>query len=145
MHSRKNVFGSSSLCPSSLTEPVTSLSFTADSSLLLVSTLDSTHRLLDLQHGTVVQSFTGHKNTNYRSQSCFGAREETVICGDEDGKVFGWDMEAVSFPLFSACGIGAAQRWQTSPLRSIRLPPCRAVLLTLFSTLSTGDDPRQAL
>ena len=84
-----------------LTEPVTSLSFTADSSLLLVSTLDSTHRLLDLQHGTVVQSFTGHKNTNYRSQSCFGAREETVICGDEDGKVFGWDMEAVSFP--SAC------------------------------------------
>ncbi|TKA53690.1 hypothetical protein B0A53_03732 [Rhodotorula sp. CCFEE 5036] len=75
-------------------QPVTSLSFTADSSLLLVSTLDSTHRLLDLQHGTVVQSFTGHKNTNYRSQSCFGAREETVICGDEDGKVFGWDMEA---------------------------------------------------
>ncbi|BGP57087.1 hypothetical protein JCM8202_006317 [Rhodotorula sphaerocarpa] len=74
-------------------QPVTSLSFTADSSLVLVSTLDSTHRLLDLKHGTAVQSFTGHKNTSYRSQSCFGAREETVICGDEDGKVFGWDME----------------------------------------------------
>lgn len=72
------------------------MSFTADSSLLLVSTLDSTHRLLDLKHGTVVQSFTGHKNTSYRSQSCFGAREETVICGDEEGQVFGWDMEAVS-------------------------------------------------
>lgn len=78
------------------TEPVTSLSFTADSSLLLVSTLDSTLRLLDLKHGTVVQSFSGHKNTNYRSQSCFGAREETVVCGDEEGKVFTWDMEAVS-------------------------------------------------
>lgn len=84
------------LGPTPVTEPVTSLSFTADSSLVLVSTLDSTHRLLDLKHGTAVQSFTGHKNTSYRSQSCFGAREETVICGDEDGKVFGWDMEEVS-------------------------------------------------
>ncbi|KPV73791.1 uncharacterized protein RHOBADRAFT_38400 [Rhodotorula graminis WP1] len=75
-------------------QPVTSLSLTTDSSLLLVSTLDSTHRLLDLSNGTVVQSFTGHKNTSYRSQSCIGAREETVFCGDEDGKVWGWDLES---------------------------------------------------
>ncbi|GAA6046211.1 hypothetical protein NBRC10513_002204 [Rhodotorula toruloides] len=75
-------------------QPVTSLTFTVDAFLLLVSTLDSTHRLLDLQHGTVVQSFTGHKNTSYRSQSCLGRKEETVVCGDEEGKVWTWDLEA---------------------------------------------------
>ncbi|BGP42078.1 hypothetical protein JCM10450v2_006164 [Rhodotorula kratochvilovae] len=75
-------------------QPVTSLSLTSDSSLLLLSTLDSTHRLLDLSHGRVVQSFTGHKNTSYRSQSCLGAREETVWCGDEEGRVYGWDLES---------------------------------------------------
>ncbi|GAA6003377.1 WD40 repeat domain-containing protein [Rhodotorula paludigena] len=75
-------------------QPVTSLALTADASLLLVSTLDSTHRLLDLSNGTVVQTFSGHKNTSYRSQSCIGAREETVICGDEEGKVWRWDLES---------------------------------------------------
>lgn len=77
-------------------DPVTSLTLTADASLLLVSTLDSTHRLLDLSNGTVVQTFSGHKNTSYRSQSCIGAREETVVCGDEEGKVWRWDLESVS-------------------------------------------------
>ncbi|GJN92506.1 hypothetical protein Rhopal_005536-T1 [Rhodotorula paludigena] len=75
-------------------QPVTSLTLTADASLLLVSTLDSTHHLLDLSNGTVVQTFSGHKNTSYRSQSCIGAREETVVCGDEEGKVWRWDLES---------------------------------------------------
>ncbi|GAA5832762.1 hypothetical protein JCM11251_005753 [Rhodosporidiobolus azoricus] len=74
-------------------QPVTSLTPVSSCSLLLVSTLDSTHRLLDVALGTVVQSFSGHKNTSYRTQSCVGGREDTVVCGDEEGMVYGWDLE----------------------------------------------------
>ncbi|GAA6014981.1 hypothetical protein JCM10207_008692 [Rhodosporidiobolus poonsookiae] len=74
-------------------QPVTSLTPVSSCSLLLVSTLDSTHRLLDVANGTVVQTFSGHKNTSYRSQSAVGAKEETIISGDEDGMVWGWDLE----------------------------------------------------
>ncbi|GAA6031594.1 hypothetical protein JCM8097_006539 [Rhodosporidiobolus ruineniae] len=75
-------------------QPVTSLTPVSSSTLLLISTLDSIHRLLDLTHGTVIQSFTGHKNTSYRSQSCVGGRgEETVVSGDEEGRVWGWELE----------------------------------------------------
>ncbi|BGP18499.1 hypothetical protein JCM10213_001185 [Rhodosporidiobolus nylandii] len=77
-------------------QPVTALTPTSDCSLVLVSTLDSTHRLLDPDHGTVVQTFTGHKSTSYRSQSCLGAKEETVICGDEEGMVHGWEFETAN-------------------------------------------------
>ncbi|GAA5936128.1 hypothetical protein JCM1841_007060 [Sporobolomyces salmonicolor] len=76
-------------------QPVTSLTLTSDASLALVSTLDSTHRMLDLATGGVVASYTGHKNTSYRSQSCLGGKgEETVVCGDEDGRVWGWEVES---------------------------------------------------
>ncbi|GAA5969443.1 hypothetical protein JCM11641_008118 [Rhodosporidiobolus odoratus] len=77
-------------------QPVTALTPLSDNSLLLVATLDSTHRLLDPQLGTVVQSFSGHKNTSYRSQSCVGAKEESVICGDEEGMIWGWELETAN-------------------------------------------------
>ncbi|GAA5859512.1 hypothetical protein JCM8547_006857 [Rhodosporidiobolus lusitaniae] len=77
-------------------QPVTCLTPLSSASLLLVSTLDSTHRILDLAHGTVIQTFTGHKNTSYRSQSCIGKGEATVISGDEEGMVRGWDLETGS-------------------------------------------------
>jgi mitogen-activated protein kinase organizer 1 len=70
--------------------------------MLLVSTLDSTLRALDLDTGRSFGSFTGHKNTSYRAQAAFGPGEATVVMGDEDGKVWGWDVESVRSLRLSA-------------------------------------------
>lgn len=79
-----------------LAEPITSLTPTADSSMVLLSCLDSTLHALDIDSGRVLKSFKGHKNESYRSQAAFGPREATVVMGDEDGKVWAWDTETVS-------------------------------------------------
>lgn len=76
-------------------EPVTSLSLTADSSMVLLTTLDSAIHALDLESGRVLKSFGGHKNTSYRSSAAFGPGEATVVMGDEDGKIWGWETETV--------------------------------------------------
>lgn len=64
--------------------------------MLLVATLDSTIRSLDAENGNLFQSYTGHKNESYRSKVTFGPKESTVIFGDEEGKVWVWDVESVS-------------------------------------------------
>ncbi|KAM0790726.1 hypothetical protein ACM66B_004581 [Microbotryomycetes sp. NB124-2] len=73
--------------------PVTSLSLTQDATMVLVSTLDSTLRALDLASGNVLNTYKGHDNTNYRSQACFGPAEAFVVIGDEKGYVHAWDTE----------------------------------------------------
>jgi mitogen-activated protein kinase organizer 1 len=83
------------------TDPITSLLPTADSQTLLVTTLDSHIRLLDLSTGQVLNTFKGHTGKEYRVRACFGAAEASVVCGDEDGRVWGWDLVDVSFTLVS--------------------------------------------
>lgn len=93
--------------PARIKEPVTSVTLTSDSAMLLVSTLDSTLRLMDLEKGQCFQTFQGHKNVNYRSKACFGVGEGSVWMGDDEGAVRGWDVEsvrvAVSFYMHSSC------------------------------------------
>ncbi|KAK9361961.1 WD40-repeat-containing domain protein [Lipomyces starkeyi] len=72
--------------------PVTSIKDSTDSACTLVSTLDSTIRLMDKSNGTMLQSFKGHLNKEYRIRSCFGDNDVYVISGSEDGKVYAWDM-----------------------------------------------------
>ncbi|BFZ60031.1 WD repeat-containing protein 83 [Saitoella coloradoensis] len=75
-----------------MSAPVTSLQQTIDSGAVLVTTLDSTLRLLDTSQGTLLQSYKGHKNSEYRIQSCLGKNEEFVVSGSEDGNVYVWDL-----------------------------------------------------
>ncbi|KAL1673775.1 WD40-repeat-containing domain protein [Schizophyllum commune] len=72
--------------------PVVGLALSADGQTLLVTTLDSTVRLIDMSTGKMLNSFTGHNNNDYRCRACFGHNEATVICGDEDGVVWAWDL-----------------------------------------------------
>ncbi|KAK9449245.1 WD40-repeat-containing domain protein [Limtongia smithiae] len=72
--------------------PITSVMDSADSACALVSTLDSTVRLMDKSNGTLLQSFTGHDNHKYRIRSCFGDNETYAISGSENGKIFVWDV-----------------------------------------------------
>jgi WD40 repeat protein len=65
---------------------------------LLVTTLDSTVRLLDVATGQVLNTFKGHLNSSYRCRSCFTHDESTVICGDENGTLWKWDIVEVGWP-----------------------------------------------
>lgn len=73
-------------------QPVTSAVLSSDSTTLLVSTLDSHVRLFDTTSGKLLNAFTGHNHTSYRCRACFGHAEATIVCGDEDGAVWAWDL-----------------------------------------------------
>lgn len=52
---------------------------------------------MDLQNGKLFNTYTGHKNSNYRSKVSFGGvKEDRISFGDEEGVVREWDVESVS-------------------------------------------------
>ncbi|KAH7923936.1 WD40 repeat-like protein [Leucogyrophana mollusca] len=73
-------------------QPVTSVVPSQDGTTLLVATLDSHVRLFDMTSGKLLNDFTDHSQTSYRCRACFGHAEATVVCGDEDGRVWAWDL-----------------------------------------------------
>lgn len=65
---------------------------TRDGHAVLVSTLDSTVRLIDKENGQLLQSYKGHVNMDFRIRSCLGMTDTVVISGSEDGHLFAWDL-----------------------------------------------------
>ncbi|TFK26471.1 nuclear mRNA splicing protein [Coprinopsis marcescibilis] len=72
--------------------PVTSVVPTQDSTTYLVTTLDNHIRLMDMATGKMLNDFSGHTNESYRCRACFGYGEASVLCGDEKGFVWDWDL-----------------------------------------------------
>lgn len=60
----------------------------------LAAGLDSTLRLMDRSNGKQLAAFRddGFVNTSYRSQVAFGYGEATAIAGDEQGRLWIWDL-----------------------------------------------------
>lgn len=73
-------------------DPVTSIVPTQDAQTVLAVTLDSHIRLMDLTTGKMLNDFQSHTNESYRCRACFGPGEASVICGDENGQVWAWDL-----------------------------------------------------
>ncbi|WFD31358.1 hypothetical protein MSPP1_002393 [Malassezia sp. CBS 17886] len=73
-------------------QPISAITPTRDGAAILASTLDSTHRLLDLHDGTELQRFRGHVQTSFRCHAALAADEAQVLAGDEDGRVLAWDV-----------------------------------------------------
>lgn len=81
---------------------VTSVRFSPNGKYVLSAALDSSLRLWDYVEGRCVKTYLGHCNQKYSIAACFGTvdgrdgRRETayVACGDEDGKVFLWDVSS---------------------------------------------------
>ncbi|CAD6582460.1 MAG: hypothetical protein CYPHOPRED_002040 [Cyphobasidiales sp. Tagirdzhanova-0007] len=73
-------------------QPITSVSLTKDAQTMLVTTLGSALHLMDRQDGSELQRYDGHKNASYRIHSCFGAGEASILTGDEEGKLWKWDL-----------------------------------------------------
>ncbi|KAF8638037.1 hypothetical protein AX16_010669 [Volvariella volvacea WC 439] len=73
-------------------QPVTSVVPTQDHQTLLVTSLDSKIRLMDMSTGKMLNQFQGHRNDSYRCRGCFGHGEASVIIGDENGLIWAWDL-----------------------------------------------------
>ncbi|QRW21482.1 nuclear mRNA splicing protein [Rhizoctonia solani] len=72
--------------------PISSISPSIDNQTLLVCTLDSKLRLMDRANGQMLNTFSGHVSNDYRTHACFGHGEGSVLCGDEQGKIWEWDL-----------------------------------------------------
>ncbi|KAF6760285.1 nuclear mRNA splicing protein [Ephemerocybe angulata] len=72
--------------------PVTAVIPTQDATTYLVTSLDNHVRLMDMATGKMLNDFTGHTNESYRCRACFGHGEASVVCGDEKGLIWAWDL-----------------------------------------------------
>lgn len=88
--------------PSGFADPVTAVVPSQDNQTYLATTIDGHVRLMDMSTGKMLNDFTGHASSSYRIRACFGHGEASVVCGDEDGKVWAWDLVDVrAFIIFS--------------------------------------------
>ncbi|TFL04828.1 nuclear mRNA splicing protein [Pterulicium gracile] len=72
--------------------PIGAVVPTQDLQTYLITSLDSHIRLLDSTTGKLLNDFTGHANSSYRCRACFDHNEGVVLCGDEEGRVWAWDL-----------------------------------------------------
>ena len=72
--------------------PITNTRMNKDASCSLISLLDSSLHLVDLESGRSLISFKGHLNTKYRLRSTFSRSEASVVSGSEDGAIYIWDV-----------------------------------------------------
>ena len=77
-----------------LAESITSVTTTLQGDSVLVSSLDSTLRLLDRSNGKLLQSYKhpDYTNTTYRIRSTLTAKDSVVLSGSEDGFIYSWDV-----------------------------------------------------
>ncbi|KAJ9060124.1 WD repeat-containing protein 83 [Entomophthora muscae] len=71
---------------------VTNVAFTKDANCFLVSSLDSTIRLLDKADGTLLNHFNAHTNVDYKIAAVTNFDDSQVITGSEDGQVYIYDL-----------------------------------------------------
>ncbi|KAF2203808.1 WD40 repeat-like protein [Delitschia confertaspora ATCC 74209] len=73
---------------------VTSLDITKKGTEVLVSSLDSTVRLMDRENGQLLKAYRheGFVNTELRVRSALGMNDSVVISGSDDGMVYAWDL-----------------------------------------------------
>lgn len=67
-----------------------------DGQTYLATTLDAHVRLMDASTGKMLNDFKGATISSYRCRSCFSHGEASVVCGDEEGRVWAWDLLDVS-------------------------------------------------
>jgi mitogen-activated protein kinase organizer 1 len=75
-----------------MTPAVTSVRLSNDNNCLLVGCLDSTVRLLDKSDGTVLNSYRGHRNVNFKIDAILTPDDAHVFAGSEDNNVYAWDL-----------------------------------------------------
>jgi len=74
--------------------PVTSLFLSKKGTELLVSSLDSTLRLMDRKNGQLLKAYRDETfvNTDLRVRSTMGLNDSVVVSGSDNGTIFAWDL-----------------------------------------------------
>ncbi|CAI6304807.1 unnamed protein product [Periconia digitata] len=74
--------------------PVTSIGVSKKGSETLVSSLDSTVRLMDRENGQLLKAYRDDAfvNNELRVRSTLGMNDSVVVSGSDDGLVFAWDL-----------------------------------------------------
>lgn len=75
-------------------QPCTSLTISKKGTEVLVSSLDSTVRLMDRTNGQLLRAYRHDSfvNKSLRVRSTLGMNDSVVISGSDDGMIFAWDM-----------------------------------------------------
>lgn len=47
---------------------------------------------MDVTSGKMLNDFSGHSVQSYRCRACLGHNEASIVCGDENGQVWAWDL-----------------------------------------------------
>jgi len=74
--------------------PCTSLAVSKKGTEMLVSSLDSTIRLMDRSNGELLKAYKDEAfvNKDLRVRSTLGLNDSVVLSGSDDGMVFAWDI-----------------------------------------------------
>mmetsp|Transcript_17899 Transcript_17899/g.45527 ORF Transcript_17899/g.45527 Transcript_17899/m.45527 type:complete len:133 (+) Transcript_17899:225-623(+) len=72
--------------------PVTCARYSHDQNCVLAASLDHRLRLLDRRNGQLFSTYRGHRAGSYRVQCALSHDDALVLCGDELGHVFAWDL-----------------------------------------------------
>jgi len=106
-----------------LGESVTSVSFTNDEQCVLTSVLASSLKLVDKENGSVLNSFEGHVNKEYKVDSCVTSNDTHIISGSEDGHIYFWD-------LIEAKVVAKLENVHKGVVYSLSKHPSKNILLT---------------
>ncbi|WFD20033.1 hypothetical protein MCAP1_002277 [Malassezia caprae] len=96
-------------------DPITSLTPTQDGAAMLLSMLNSTHRLMDLTDGTQLQQYKDHSQTSFRCHSTLSLDESLVLAGDETGTLYAWDTLSGRVKWHARPDFGGSVRHRRAP------------------------------
>eukprot|EP01038_Epipyxis_sp_PR26KG_P013112 gene13112-17576_t len=48
--------------------------------------------LMDMRDGQLLKQYGGHLQVNFKVESCFSSDGQEILCGDENGSIFQWDL-----------------------------------------------------
>lgn len=72
--------------------PVSKVSLSNDENCILASCLNSSIRLIEKDSGELLQTYTGHKNEDFKLWSALDPSDAYVVSGSEDGKIYYWEL-----------------------------------------------------
>jgi mitogen-activated protein kinase organizer 1 len=81
--------------------PITSIAPSGNSprDSMLVSSSDGKLRIFDRTNGSVLQTFEGHAIGQVRNKAVWGYGEGLVLTGDDEGRMWGYNILDVSFAV----------------------------------------------
>lgn len=119
----------------------TSMKFSPDGKLILITTNGAVVRLIDAFQGQPIHSFVGHMNAKGQSlEACFSPDAQFVFSGSTDGKVHCWQVETGARTILtSERHTGAIYCCQFNPKYVQMVTSCQNMAFWLPEDEETAD------